>query len=208
MQEVRNRIRDWGDAARCNEVGPEDKEIILPDMQGKRVEVLFIYRQKEMIERNEQIIKLWNENKSATEIAKEVLVTRNTVIGVITRARPLGVITRPMMVEQAKRGRDGSERKKQKNPRTVVINRVFPMQIIEEQNPEIIGVSLFEIAHNGCRFPTSRFEDQHYFCGKAKRDSKTSFCSEHHQVVWLKPRRVGPSHSANERRPFSLRKLA
>ena len=161
-----------------------------------------------MIERNAEIIRLWNNNKSATEIAKVVEVTRNTVIGVITRARPLGVITRPMMVEQAKRGRDGSARKKQKNPRMVVINRVLPVQIVEEQSPEITGVSLLEIAHNGCRFPTSRFEDQHYFCGRARRDSKTSFCSEHHQVVWLKPRRVGPAHSANERRPFSLRKLA
>ena len=162
-----------------------------------------------MSDRDEQIINLWNENHSALQIGMSVGVTRNTVIGVISRARPLGLITRPFLVRQARKGRDGSERKKQERPRLSNVRLIFPRPVIEEQQQvNVNGVSLFDIAYNGCRFPTSRVEDQHYFCGKPKRDHKTSFCAEHHEVVWIKPRRSGPAHSGNERRPFSLRKLA
>lgn len=161
-----------------------------------------------MSNRDEQIINLWNENHSALQIGMSLGVTRNTVIGVVSRARPLGLITRKFEAKQSKKGRDGSKLKKQENPRLSNVRLMFPIPIVEEQQLNVDGVSLFKIAHNGCRFPKSRVDDQHYFCGKPKRDAKTSYCSEHHDVVWIKASRVGPAYSGNERRPFSLRKLA
>ena len=52
-----------------------------------------------MNERNAEIIRLWNLNITAQEIGKRLGVTRNTIIGVVTRARVLGHITRPMVMK-------------------------------------------------------------------------------------------------------------
>jgi hypothetical protein len=164
-----------------------------------------------MIDRNSEIIRLWNDNKSASEIANCVGVTRNSVIGVVTRARPIGLITRQQELSKAPRGRLGDFRKygPRKMPRTFHIEfKTEAAEEHEEQDSSIIGVSIMELETNSCRFPTSRVDDQHYFCGKPKRDHKTSFCAEHHAVVWVKPRRTGPAHSKNERRPFSFRKIS
>lgn len=58
-----------------------------------------------MNERDEEIIRRYNIGQSAREVGIAVGVTKNTVIGVIKRARPYGDITREPMecrVEQGK----------------------------------------------------------------------------------------------------------
>jgi hypothetical protein len=61
-----------------------------------------------MNERNAEIIRLWNANISAQQIGKKLTVTRNTIIGVVTRARELGYITRPMVMSASEKGRMGN----------------------------------------------------------------------------------------------------
>jgi hypothetical protein len=61
-----------------------------------------------MNERNIEIINLWNDNVTAQAIGKKLGVTRNTIIGVVTRARELGYITRPMVMSASEKGRMGN----------------------------------------------------------------------------------------------------
>jgi hypothetical protein len=61
-----------------------------------------------MNERNIEIINLWNDNVTAQAIGKKLGVTRNTIIGVVTRARVLGYITRPMVMSASEKGRMGN----------------------------------------------------------------------------------------------------
>ena len=61
-----------------------------------------------MNERNIEIINLWNDNVTAQAIGKKLGVTRNTIIGVVTRARSLGYITRPMVMSASEKGRMGN----------------------------------------------------------------------------------------------------
>jgi hypothetical protein len=61
-----------------------------------------------MNERNAEIIEMWNDNVTAQAIGKKLGVTRNTIIGVVTRARELGYITRPMVMSASEKGRMGN----------------------------------------------------------------------------------------------------
>ena len=61
-----------------------------------------------MNERNAEIIRLWNANISAQQIGRKLAITRNTIIGVVTRARELGYITRPMVMSASEKGRMGN----------------------------------------------------------------------------------------------------
>ena len=58
--------------------------------------------------RNAEIVRLWNLNITAQQIGKKLAVTRNTIIGVVTRARVLGHITRPMVMSASEKGRMGN----------------------------------------------------------------------------------------------------
>ena len=58
--------------------------------------------------RNAEIVRLWNLNITAQEIGKRLGITRNTIIGVVTRARALGYITRPMVMSSSEKGRMGN----------------------------------------------------------------------------------------------------
>lgn len=59
-------------------------------------------------ERNAEIVRLWNLNVTAQDIGKKLGVTRNTIIGVVTRARALDLITRPMVMSPSQKGRMGN----------------------------------------------------------------------------------------------------
>jgi hypothetical protein len=61
-----------------------------------------------MNERNAEIVRLWNANISAQQIGRKLAITRNTIIGVVTRARELGYITRPMVMSASEKGRMGN----------------------------------------------------------------------------------------------------
>ena len=166
-------------------------------------------------ERNAEIIRLWNLEISSKDIAARLSITKNIVIGVVTRERESGSgrITRIKVPGPYQNMRNGKrahrKRSEEKKVRVIAMPKLFlaePEQ--EKRQTKIVGISLLDLDVNGCRFPTSRVEDQHYFCGTPRRDPRTSYCDEHHQVVWVRSRHVGPAHSSTERRPFSFRKLA
>ena len=149
-----------------------------------------------MSERNKEIIRLWNEEKSAKEVAIIMGVTKNMVISIITRARGKGLITRAKLPSNRSRGAFGQaiirNKKRLVEKKATTMPKLFVADK-EEEDGVAIGVPFLELSHNGCRYPTSRFEGQHYFCGEPKRDTKTSYCELHHALCWHQKKRLTPS---------------
>jgi len=164
------------------------------------------------MDRNAEIIKLWNENNSATYIACELNITRNIVIGVITRARKVGLITKPIVEAFTRRNREKLRNAQAvpapKNEHVKLTNSLMirgPIIYKEKNNSAISGFALIDLEHNACRFPTSRFDNQHYFCGAVTRDHRTSYCAEHHAKVFVKKRKLMPAEIAELKRFQSLK---
>lgn len=164
-----------------------------------------------MIERNSEIIRLWNENKSATVIAYELNITRNIVIGVVTRARAAGLITKPIVEAFTKRNRERSKNKHAVPARksdAKLTNSLWiraPIIYNDRDSSAINGLALIDLEHNQCRFPTSRFDGQHYFCGEITRDSRTSYCAQHHAKVFVKKRKLTPAEIVELKKMQSLK---
>jgi hypothetical protein len=49
------------------------------------------------------------------------------------------------------------------------------------------GTALLDLEHWQCRFPIGQSSVM-LFCGKPRRDLRSSFCSHHHTVAWVKAR--------------------
>jgi hypothetical protein len=147
-----------------------------------------------MSERNKEIIRLWNEEKSAKEVAVVLGVTKNVVISVITKARDKGLITRAKLPSNRSRGEFGQaiirNKKRLVEKKATTMPKLF---VADKEDDAAIGVSFLELDHDGCRYPTSRFEGQHYFCGEPKRDTRTSYCELHHALCWHQKKRLTPA---------------
>ena len=164
------------------------------------------------MDRNAEIIRLWNENKSATYIACELKITRNVVIGVITRARAAGLITKPIVFEFTKRARSEAKTAfkfrapKITNSKTQAHPMAKAQIVYQDENSSVInGFALIDLEYSSCRFPTSRFNNQHYFCGAVTRDHRTSYCAEHHSKVFVKKRKLTPAEIAELKKFQSLK---
>lgn len=164
------------------------------------------------MDRNAEIINLWNDNKTATYIACELKITRNIVIGVITRARKVGLITKPIIEAFTRRNREklrNAQPVPAPKPEHVKLTNSLmiraPIRYKEKNSLEIKGFALIDLEHNACRFPTSRFDNQHYFCGAVTRDHRTSYCAEHHAKVFVKKRKLTPAELAELKKFQSLK---
>jgi len=159
-----------------------------------------------MSERNENIIELWNKEYSAREIAKHLGVTKNIVIGVVTRARNSGsgLIVRPKLEGPADCGLRGRKDRvsHKKRPgadpvKAVSMPKLFQKPLKNEKaDTRIVGIPLWELERRSCRYPTSRVDEQHYFCGDVTKDLTSSYCEKHHGVVWVKKKRLNPEELA------------
>jgi len=137
-------------------------------------------------ERDAEIIKLWNENLSAKVIGEQLGITKNIVIGIVTRARPLGLITRasgPSLRERMDKAK--AKRKRQQKRRDSIVKLpVIAKPMVEHTGP-IVGIPFAELGLSSCRFPTTSIDSDHYFCGEPKKD-KSSYCQKHHDLCWIK----------------------
>lgn len=50
----------------------------------------------------------------------------------------------------------------------------------------VTGKHLIELGADHCKYPIDRVDGHHFFCGELRRDPKTSYCSNHHIIVWHK----------------------
>lgn len=151
-----------------------------------------------MNERNAEIIRLWNMDMASKNIAAQLNITKNIVIGVVTRERDSGsgLITRKKLPGPYECGMKGGKRTHRNRPVTVKVKvntmpKLFQVEAKrEKQQTKIVGISLIDLELHQCRFPTSRVEDQHYFCGELRRDRDTSYCDAHHKLAVIKRRKI------------------
>jgi len=138
----------------------------------------------------EEILKLWNEGKSGSEIAQILGITRNSVIGVSYRARKNGIISY----------KKPKEKKAKKVPKkTKVKENIEP---IAEEIPEVVVVednscSMEELKYYSCRFIVSgdTYETVRY-CGE--RIHTSSYCLHHYKICYY-PAKMSSKELWNDR---------
>ena len=164
-----------------------------------------------MTDRNEEIVRLWNKNKTSSHIAKAVGVTRNTVIGVISRMREKGLITRPKLDNPKACGLQNAANIRRKKIGSAV-DKVVPMPRIFERELEDIpdeidkdGVTLMSLGRGQCRYPVGARGGEHLFCGEARRDSDTSYCKEHHDKCHTRKARLKPEDLIRLQKGYAMK---
>lgn len=118
-------------------------------------------------ERRAELVRLWNEGKTALEIGKEWGISRSAVIGQIYRMRKVGGETIRSVVRQV-RLRDVTAR--------------------EGETPERAPLNGDVTDREGCRYVLGDpGDDDWHYCGK-KRKSGSSYCAHHHGLCYHLPR--------------------
>lgn len=137
-----------------------------------------------------------------TEIAKKLSVTKSTISGKIARMRKRGEIDymhRPVVM-----------RAEPEDPiaRAVYTEErfTFPVSVEGRKIKPPKGtdaVHLLDLNSNDCRYSVAMVQRDHFFCGKPRASIKTSYCEEHHKLVWT--RRI-PQEEKNPEdiKPFRL----
>lgn len=117
--------------------------------------------------------KLWVEGKTAAEIAKELGgVTRNAVIG---KAHRLKLSNRVSPIQQ---------NKKPVVKQAPVVSTEKKIQRIIEQDTGREGISLFDLAPRGCRWPLGDPREEKFgFCGSESVPG-LPYCPDHSKVAY------------------------
>lgn len=140
-------------------------------------------------ETKSEIIRLWNDDHSAGQIATLLHMTRNSVIGIVYRAR-----------KNFEEGNVRKERKKkEKPPKKIMKNTkkiiIRPKKIKEQkvEKPKVYveaqgNCTLDELKYNSCRFIVH--EGNHEttkYCGQ--QIDRESYCSHHYSICYYPSRR-------------------
>lgn len=146
-----------------------------------------------MDDRTKLIIQLWNANKSASEIAKQIGVTKNSIIGKIARLRARNVELRTRLPLE-----------KPESHRPIPLGRAIklPLRLVEGGPPHkstvVEGtrfVTLLGLTPRSCRYVVSDDTVDAVYCG-ATRTSK-SYCTAHAELCYVK---VKPCNSRTRSR--------
>jgi hypothetical protein len=152
-----------------------------------------------------QIKELLHKGLSRREIAEALGVTKNTVIGQVTRMKEKGELEgfednasllKTIAAKRKKYAENVVRRAKLEAARLLKPKKVSVPKLtlvvptpepIEPSDTTKVGIYLCETVTNSCRFPVGRHDDQHTFCGKPSCSVKKPYCEEHYKVVWVKP---------------------
>lgn len=150
-----------------------------------------------------EAVRLWNDGKSATEVAKAIkAVSRSAVIAKIDRLRPKGVITREKAVNVTKalanHNRHGGVCARLRPPKcakapaplSASATRVFtlPETIpLPAEPPEGPGLcTILSIGAHMCRWPIGDPQDEGFtLCGRRSGDA--TYCPGHAQRAYSPP---------------------
>jgi len=146
-----------------------------------------------------KLIELWNLKASASEIGKELGITRNAVIGKVKRLREKGVPLRSF-VAKPKEERTRVRVREVKTDRGWVkkkeVVKIEPVQLdfdflppLPERNIDILKLTPFS-----CRYIVDH--DQHrgaIYCGEAKQGR--SYCGEHTRICYIPLKKDQGAHA-------------
>lgn len=138
----------------------------------------------------EEAIKLWNEGKSSSELAAYYGVSRNAVIGQMTRARIKGydVHRKDNKIKNQEfkpaRLRPRSEiTPGMPDKADIVLHSILTLKpVLPPKKAKLMRI--YDLGPNQCKYPTDELNGEHLFCG-AKTDGV--YCEEHYKVCYNRP---------------------
>jgi hypothetical protein len=148
---------------------------------------------------DQSIIDLWQRGNSAQQIADKFGVTKNTIVGKVTRLRDRGYDLRK---------REPPEQVVAVARRTSVPKPVIPWvpaapvnPITETKTAHVIGSKrLMDLGIDDCRYIINDGQISSFlFCGEPKAGK--TYCAAHHKLCYVKP----PARTKGK--TFSLKKL-
>lgn len=177
-----------------------------------------MFRKKLSPELVEKLKELWRDQKTGSEIALALGMTRNAVMGMLNRLRVKGELGYRKLEFRGKIPKPRAPRLPAQNPPAprVKTTVVVDMPRVSTQTPEVLclvpiketpapdkpgpanGVKLTDLEWYHCRWAIKEVRPKEFrFCGARKKE-KSSYCAEHHALVYL-PRPAKPPRPAGER---------
>lgn len=144
---------------------------------------------------NELIKKMLFAGWSRAEIAKELGVTKNAIVGRVHRMKQAGQLpgfedNKPSEPTRKQRAERKKERKRRAPPKKIDAVPLEWEKVPVEIKADRIkhGQFLCDLpSQTSCRFPVGRFDGQHTFCGNPGLSIKRPYCETHKPMVWVKP---------------------
>lgn len=138
-------------------------------------------------ERVELLKKLWDEGKTAAQIAETLGgVTRNAVIG---KAHRLKLSGRASPIKTSKKVKTNTVAKSGQKIAGQVGRRIKPAPEFVDKAPSGDGVSLLELRERNCRWPLGDPQhDDFKFCGCASLPG-IPYCAEHAAIAYQTTKR-------------------
>lgn len=156
-----------------------------------------------------QIVKLWNEGKSASDVARLLGKTRNAIMGKIWRLRNWGA-----KIEQHKRSNTRGLSAKSKRPynarRSAPLLDILFKQVKSEKIKEVavrqetiiaksLNIRFSDLKNSSCRYVVNDGLPENFiFCGAPKE--RGSYCEAHALICYIPPKDV------RSKQPFTIRK--
>jgi GcrA cell cycle regulator len=137
-----------------------------------------------------QLKHLFDQGVSVSNIASQLALTRNAVLGKIHR---LG-LSKKRDKQRLKGGRAGKLVRDRKRAQAQLTfgpsNPLPPPHPADLDIPHSQRRQLLELNWNECRYPIGDPGVDLFFCGAPKSETDRSYCTHHRAIVWVKPRRA------------------
>lgn len=147
------------------------------------------------MDHSQDIIKLWNDGLTATQIGDQFRTTRSAILGKISRLRAKGFLIARRSLSIGK----GSVKPRIVKPRKVRQTTQLSLDVFFSPMPPVIsipmpivtpfaggGVTLFALKRTECHYIIGREDDTHMYCGR--KSLRRSMCKEHHARCYYKPK--------------------
>ncbi len=149
----------------------------------------------------EQLVSLWQSGLTTNEIAKELGMSKNSIVGKVHRlnlvARPSPIKKKDDEKKEDKKNVKISEKKKlvdtlpekKEQPKVQAEHSEPVLKVITpktEQKDTEKCIKLSELNNHTCRWPIGDPKDENFcFCGKKVRAGQT-YCDEHSEIAYVK----------------------
>lgn len=153
----------------------------------------------------ELAIKMWNEGKTSGMIALHFKVTRNMVIGKLTRARNKGIYVKHKTKEAQVKSKLKVEIAKKLSrhkplPKPEVLLPLKATVVVVKPVARLTAPTIYELNSNECKFPTGENEFHEYvFCGK---ETTGVYCDKHYEICYRKPESKPAVQYVNHKNKF------
>ncbi len=134
--------------------------------------------------------KMWKQGLTTNEIAKQLGVSKNSIVGKVHR---LNLTARPSPIKKKEDASPDSQKTAQESTDTktvvkkITINPVEIKTTMPAAGKDSGCLKLTDLDNHTCRWPMGDPRDDNFcFCGKKVRSGQT-YCEEHSAIAYVKP---------------------